>query len=132
MPIVYVGLSEEKEMSILINIIGIGLILFIAYWFFAKKVQTTTIKNEQALLIQVQNGVYSPQHIELQADKPLSLQFIRHDASACAETVVFPKLNISAQLPLGEVVAIELPALKAGTYEFTCSMGMYRGKLLVS
>jgi plastocyanin domain-containing protein len=46
--------------------------------------------------------------------------------------VIFNDFGKSAQLPTGETVPIEFLPEKPGEYEFTCQMGMLRGKLIVS
>ena len=58
-------------------------------------------------------------------------QFLRKDASPCAETVIFPDLDISATLALGKTASVALPPLPAGEYAFHCQMQMYRGVLIV-
>ena len=45
--------------------------------------------------------------------------------------VLFPDFNRSAKLPTGETVAIEFLPETPGEFEFTCQMGMLRGKLIV-
>ena len=48
----------------------------------------------------------------------------------CAEKVVFGDLGISADLPPDKPHDVTLPSLQPGVYEFTCLMGMYRGKIV--
>jgi plastocyanin domain-containing protein len=45
--------------------------------------------------------------------------------------VVFPDFDKSAKLPTGETVPIELLPQEAGEFEFSCQMGMFRGRLVV-
>jgi plastocyanin domain-containing protein len=45
--------------------------------------------------------------------------------------VLFPAFNKSAKLPEGETVPVEFMPKDAGEYEFSCQMGMIRGKLIV-
>ena len=45
--------------------------------------------------------------------------------------VLLPLLGVSADLPLGQAIKIELIPQDKGEHEFTCQMGMYRGKLIV-
>ena len=117
--------------TLLVNIIGIGLVFLIIWWFWMSKSHTTAVKIDNLIKIQVNNGVYQPSNIEAKINQPITLRFIRDDASPCAETVVFHSLNISKQLPLHQPVDLLLNISKAGEYEFTCQMGMYRGKLIV-
>jgi plastocyanin domain-containing protein len=117
--------------TFLVNVIGIFLVCLIVWWFWIKKSHIKAIKIENLIEIKVKDGVYQPASIETEANHPITLRFIREDASPCAETVVFCSLNISKQLPLHEPVDLALNIKKAGEYEFTCQMGMYRGKLTV-
>ena len=60
------------------------------------------------------------------------MRFLRFDETPCAEVVTFPDFNESTELPIGETKEIVIMANKPGEFEFTCQMGMYRGKLLVA
>lgn len=80
--------------------------------------------------IVVQAG-YSPNRIEITEGERVALRFIRKESSGCSREVVFPALGIRKELPQGTPVVIQLPALKAGEYEFKCGMDMLRGKLVV-
>ena len=77
-------------------------------------------------------GGYHPDTIRVEVGAPVRLLFRREESAACSEQVVFPAFGKSATLPEGERVAIELTPAEAGTYEFTCAMGMLRGHLVVS
>ena len=55
----------------------------------------------------------------------------REESAACSEQVVYPAFGKSATLPPGEEVAVDLLPEEPGEYEFTCAMGMLRGKLVV-
>jgi hypothetical protein len=84
-----------------------------------------------AIRINVTASGYQPSQISVKRGQPLKLAFYRADAQNCAGTVLFPQLNISRQLPVGEPVIIELTPENAGELHFTCGMGMYRGTLVV-
>ena len=45
--------------------------------------------------------------------------------------VLFPDFRKSVKLPPGKIVPVEFTPDKAGEYEFSCRMGMLRGKLVV-
>jgi plastocyanin domain-containing protein len=118
-------------MTLLVNTIGILLVGLIIWWFWIYQSRGASTKMDNLIEIKVKDGVYQPAHIEAEINHPIILRFIREDASPCAESVVFGSLNISKQLPLHEPVDISLNIKKPGEYEFTCQMGMYRGKLTV-
>jgi plastocyanin domain-containing protein len=76
-------------------------------------------------------GAYNPDVIIVQHGKPVRLTFLRQETAACSEKVIFPDFNRTAQLPEGELVPIEFLPEQPGEYEFTCGMGMLRGKIIV-
>jgi plastocyanin domain-containing protein len=45
--------------------------------------------------------------------------------------VIFPDLDISADLPLNKSLVVELPAMDKGEYAFHCQMKMYSGTVVV-
>jgi plastocyanin domain-containing protein len=136
MRIGYDFLSQQGIiMAIAINIIGLGLIALVVWWFWLYKPtlyvsKKENIKTRNIIEILVKDGVYAPTYIQVALNNPITLRFTRKDASPCAEIVNFSSLNISRQLPLGEPIDIDIKLDKAGEYEFTCQMGMYRGKLI--
>ena len=77
-------------------------------------------------------GGYVPNTIHSEAGTPLRLLFRREESSACSEQVVFPAFGRSVTLARpGEEIAVDLLPGKPGEYEFTCGMGMLRGKIVV-
>lgn len=114
----------------MINSIGILLIALIIYWFWLTKPKILKASKNIVNVI-VNDGVYTPARIEVEAGKPVTLNFLRKDPSPCAEKVIFSDLNISKELPINKEKAIELKIEKPGEYEFTCQMQMYRGTLIV-
>ncbi len=83
-----------------------------------------------ATLVTVTDRGYSPAEIVAKSGEGLRLAFRREGNTNCGGKVVFPALGISRDLPAGESVLVELPALKSGTYRFTCGMGMYKGAVV--
>ncbi len=118
-------------MMIIVNLIGLLLIGAIVWWFWLSRNNHNVVQVVDLIEITVKDGVYKPAYIQAQVGRPITLRFIRKDASPCAEVVVFASLNISQQLPLSKPTDIHLKVKNVGEYEFTCQMGMYRGKLLV-
>ena len=55
---------------------------------------------------------------------------LRAAPALARKQVVFDKLGLSEDLPLGKPKDVRLPAVAPGEYEFTCQMGMYRGVLV--
>lgn len=117
-------------MQVAFNFVGIGLIVFIIWWFWLSKPKSVAIR-ENRVDIQVANGVYTPARIEIPVGTSVTLRFFRKDASPCAEKVVFEAFGIVEDLPLDRPYEINLTADKVGEFEFTCQMKMYRGTLVV-
>src|SRR3990167_1148900 len=111
--------------TLLVNLAGVALVCLIIWWFWIKKPHITIVKIDNIIEIRVKDGVYEPSNIEAKINYPITLRFIRDDATPCAETVVFHSLNMSKQLPLHQPVDFLLNIKKAGEYEFSCQMGMY-------
>ena len=117
----------------IINLLGLVLIGFIVWWFWLYKPESASKQADNGVItIVVENGVYNPARLQIAANTPTELIFIRKDASPCASTVIFGDLEISAELPKDKPYVVKLPALSAGEYPFTCSMQMYRGVINVA
>lgn len=117
--------------DLLVNIIGIFLIFLIIWWFWFSDTKAKIVIEKKIVEIKVKDGVYYPAKIQVEANKEIILRFIREDASPCAESVVFASLDISKKLPFKKPLDIVINIPNKGLYEFTCQMGMYRGKLIV-
>jgi hypothetical protein len=75
---------------------------------------------------------YVPSTIHAQSGQPIRLVFRREESSSGSGQLVFPACGKSVTLPRGEAVVVELVPTEAGEYEFTCGMGLLRGRLVVS
>jgi plastocyanin domain-containing protein len=75
-------------------------------------------------------GGYSPATIRVPAGRPVRLVFDRQESSGCSEEVVFPDFGLKRYLPAFQRTTLEVTAPAPGTYEFTCGMGMLRGRLI--
>ena len=81
-------------------------------------------------LVRVRGG-YDPDTVYARVGESLRLTFRREETAPCSERVVFPDLGKSAMLPAYQNVTIELTLERAGVHEFTCQLGMLRGRLIV-
>lgn len=77
------------------------------------------------------DGGYRPSRVVVTAGVPIRLVFLRREYNSCTKEVIFPTLGVRRALPVGEEVAIDLPAQAAGEVAFHCGMKMVRGKLVV-
>lgn len=109
------------------SIAGIGF----TYWFFLmKKEEKAVVVKANAIDIIVEGG-YKPEVIEIEKGKETTINFLRKDPSSCLEEVNLPEFKIRKFLPLHEKTPIKITPEKAGTYEISCGMNMFHGKILV-
>lgn len=119
---------------IVVDLIGVGLIGFIVWFFWLVKTKgvkaalTSGGYQEQMILVK---GGYTPDVIVVEHGKPVRLNFVRQESASCSDNVLLPAFNKSAKLPEGETVPVEFMPTQPGAYEFVCQMGMFRGKLIV-
>jgi len=82
--------------------------------------------------IRVDKNGFSPSSIEVEAGHKLNLVFNRADKDNCGNKVVFPKLKIRKNLPVGKDVIVSFTPTEAGQVTFTCGMGMMKGSIVVT
>ena len=120
--------------NILAIVIGLALMGGIAWFFWGPRKSgvraALTSSGYQEAMILVKGG-YTPDVIVVQHGKPVRFNFRREETAACSEMLTYPDFGKSAQLPTGETVPVEFLPEQPGEYEFTCQMGMLRGKLIV-
>lgn len=118
--------------QIVVSIGGLALIGWVVWYFFlagrssARAAGTAT----QQLRIEVKGG-YTPAVVHVEAGRPVRLDFFRNETNSCTEEVVFPDFGIRTWLPAFETTPVEFTPATPGSYEFTCGMGMVRGRLVV-
>ena len=76
-------------------------------------------------------GGYEPETVYARVGEPVAIVFRREETAPCSEQVIFPVLGKSAMLPAYEDVTVELTPPGPGEYEFTCQLGILRGRLVV-
>lgn len=115
-------------------ITGLLLVVFIVWFFWLKRskgVRAAEMSGGyQEAMILVKGG-YTPDTIIVSRGKPVRLNFRREETASCSDKVVFEHFDKSAELPTGELVAVELMPKEAGEFSFACPMGMLRGRLIV-
>ena len=118
----------------IVTLAGIALIAFIVWFFWLKRSTgfraTETSGGYQEAMILVKGG-YTPDTIVVRSGRPVRLNFRREETASCSDKVIFAQFQKSADLPTGETVAVELLPKDPGEYEFSCPMGMFRGRLIV-
>ena len=97
----------------------------------AERLRAPARRHVRTVRVRVKGG-YQPSVVHARAGEPLRIVFTREETASCSEHVVFPAFGKSAMLPAFEDVALDLAPERAGEYEFTCQMGMLRGRLVVA
>ncbi len=120
--------------KIIVTTLGVAAIAFIVWFFWMSKKTGTRAalasSGYQEALVLVKGG-YTPDVIVVERGKPVRLNFLREESASCSEMVVFADFNKSAKLPEGQTVPIEFMPDQPGEYDFSCQMGMFRGKWIV-
>ena len=120
--------------QILVTVAGLAAAVGVAWFFWFKRtegVRASTVSDgyqEQMILVK---GGYTPDTVRVAAGRPVRLLFRREETAACSEQVVLADFGKSAPLPTGTVVPIEFMPGDPGEHEFTCQMGMLRGRIIV-
>jgi len=86
----------------------------------------------QVIDVTIKNGTYSPNRFTAQAGMPIDVVFtvVGKPATDCLASPTIKSLNKTLNITKG-TKTLKLGAVPAGTYEFTCSMGMNVGKIVV-
>jgi plastocyanin domain-containing protein len=115
---------------------GVGAALWVNWYFFLAErgvahaaVAVSRADGAQEVAIIVHGG-YSPATIRVSAGRPVRLVFDRQETSGCSEELVFPDFGLRKFLPANQRTTVEVTPPAAGTYEFTCGMGMLHGRLI--
>src|SRR6266498_2296808 len=83
------------------------------------------------LLLQVENGGYFPRTLKAPAGKDVKLSLVTNKTYSCSRDFVIPALDFYQLLPDTGTVQVNIPAQEKGsTLYFTCSMGMYTGRIV--
>jgi len=115
--------------KVLVLIFGFLSIIFTYWFFFMKKINTVLVEGIVNILV---DGGYKPEKISIPFGKTTKLIFERKDKSTCLEEVVLADFKVRKFLPLNEKTEIEINPTKKGEFDFSCGMGMFHGKLIVS
>jgi len=98
--------------------------------------QATTISsavredNVQVINMKVDYSAYTPSTFKLEKGVPVKWIIDGTEAVGCTNAIIVPDLGIKKTLTAGENI-IEFTPQEVGTINFSCSMGMVRGKFIV-
>lgn len=115
---------------------GLAAIAWVNWYFFlagrgaAAAAAETAPGGVQEVTIEVRGG-YSPAAVRVKRGAPVRLVFDRQESSGCSEEVVIGDFGVRRFLPAFRKTVVEIRPERAGTHEFTCGMGMLRGRIVV-
>ncbi|MGI8648275.1 MAG: cupredoxin domain-containing protein [Mycobacteriales bacterium] len=75
---------------------------------------------------------YSPRSIRLRSGIPTALTLRAVQARGCVRSFTIPSRNQERSLPENGTTRITLGVLSPGILRYSCSMGMYTGRLIIS
>lgn len=85
----------------------------------------------QKVTINIQNTGYEPNYFKVKKGTPVELTLTTDNVYSCASAFVFRSFNIFAQLKPKDSQKFDFTPTAAGTYRFSCAMGMYTGTMEV-
>ena len=119
--------------QIVVTLAGLAAVAWVNWYFFlagrgAAVAAAPAGGGLQRVRIEVRGG-YAPSVVRVRAGRPVTLEFHRNETNSCTEEVVLPDFGIRTYLPAHQTTSVRItPA--AGSYEFSCGMGMVRGKIV--
>jgi plastocyanin domain-containing protein len=113
---------------------GIAAIVWVNWYFFVAGrtpvAAAAGAGGAQEVEIRVRGG-FDPKTVRVRRGEPVRLVFHRDESATGSDEVVLPDFGVRRFLPPGEATAVEFTPAEAGSYEFTCGMGLLRGRLVV-
>ena len=89
-----------------------------------------TPQNEQIVEMHITYNGFEPQVLNIKKGVPVKWIIYGDQITGCTNHIVIPELNISSPMQAGENI-IRFTPQKEGTINFSCWMGMVRGKFVV-
>ena len=120
-------MTIDKLLVTVFSILGMAF----TYWFFLMKKEEEAVEVKTNSVDITVEGGYSPNVISIPKGRTTSINFIRSDPSVCLEEVVLPDFKIRKYLPLNKTTPIQVTPKKSGTFEISCGMNMFHGKIIV-
>lgn len=118
----------DKVIVALFSIGGIGF----TYWYFLMKKDDAAVAVTSDSIDILVDGGYSPSTISVVKGKPVTLRYFRKDPSSCLDEVVLADFKIRKHLALNQTTEITVTPDKKGTFDISCGMNMFHGKIIVT
>lgn len=107
----------------------------VRYFFSDERFSNTStaplVNNYQQVTINITNDGYNPDRVTVKKDIPVKLTLQSSETYTCALSFILKEFNIKTFLAAIDTKTFEFTPTKTGSYQYTCSMGMYSGTLEV-
>jgi copper chaperone CopZ len=90
----------------------------------------TLTNGVQVIQLSVQGANYYPNSIRVKVGIPVQLVANVNNMPGCSKSIVIPEFSIRKSVSTSDNI-IEFTPNKSGTFQFSCSMNMYRGQIIV-
>ena len=90
----------------------------------------TVTNDAQVVQLSVQGTTYYPNPIRVKVGVPVQLVADINNMPGCSKSIVMPEFGVNKYLSAGDNM-IEFTPSKSGTFQFSCSMNMYHGQIIV-
>lgn len=81
----------------------------------------------------IEEAGYNPSNIAVKAGSKVNLKLVNKGGVGCTQSFVIPSLSLQKTVPLGTTAELSFIApSEPGDLPFMCSMGMFRGKFIVT
>lgn len=90
----------------------------------------TVINGVQTIQLSVQGSNYYPNPIRVKIGIPVQLIADVNNMPGCSKSIIIPEFGIRKTVSASDNI-IEFTPNKSGTFQFSCSMGMFRGQIIV-
>jgi plastocyanin domain-containing protein len=105
-------------------ILAIGLLISTNLWARHSDDLSAKKAKDQVVTLEVTEEGFQPKSLDVQPNKSTILKITRKTDSTCAKQIQIPSQNIKMDLPLNQVVSINVGKLEKGEIRFGCGMDM--------
>ncbi|MFH0714885.1 MAG: cupredoxin domain-containing protein [Candidatus Diapherotrites archaeon] len=132
------------ELKILVAALTIVAVLVVSvefYFFSGASAQTSSVSAsdppvptggvQKVSLRALSSGVYDKPSITVQKGVPVELTFSADDDAGCGHTLIIRDFGVQISLQAGQSKTVTFTPDKVGSFEYSCSMRMFRGTLIV-
>jgi len=126
--VLVIGLAQLQNAATLLGISAPGAVSSQQQAFAADAL--ILADGKQLIQMEVASGFYAPEVLQVVVGIPVEWQIYAPEFMGCADTLISRDLGINTRLTPGENTILFTPT-KAGSFTFSCSMGMVRGTMIV-